>query len=132
MRILVADDDLKLLEVVRAILERAGHDILEAKDGEEALRLIRDQVPDLVLSDIFMPGGDGVELILALREEFPDMIIISMSGGGFGGKLDMLPAAKRLGAIEILHKPFNQVTLLATIELAQRFHGSGNGRGSQG
>ncbi|MGE3910827.1 MAG: response regulator, partial [Chloroflexota bacterium] len=53
-----------------------------------------------------------------LRSDFPDAKIIAMSGGAFGGVLDLLPVAQKLGASAILHKPFTQKTMLQTIERA--------------
>jgi DNA-binding response OmpR family regulator len=59
---LVVDDDLTVRDVVRRYLEHAGHRVLMAGDGEEALRLIGDSHPDLVVLDIMLPGVDGIEM----------------------------------------------------------------------
>jgi CheY-like chemotaxis protein len=67
-----------------------------------------------------MPGLDGLEVMRALRRDFPSVPIIAMSGGGFGGTLDLLAVARYLGAAEILHKPFTQKTVLAAIARALR------------
>ncbi len=60
-RILIADDDERLREATRAVLEEAGHFVVEAREGAEALRLQRTEQIDVVLCDMFMPGQDGIE-----------------------------------------------------------------------
>jgi Response regulator receiver domain len=71
---------------------------------------------NLVLCDLFMPGGDGLETIRELRSEFPDVKVVAMSGGALGGKLNLLPAAEFLGAVAVLPKPFKVATALAAVE----------------
>jgi two-component system chemotaxis sensor kinase CheA len=66
-RILVVDDALTIRELQRSILERAGYDVATAADGEDALRLLTEQPPDLILTDIEMPRMDGFELTEAIR-----------------------------------------------------------------
>ena len=68
-RILIADDDPRVLLVLRATLERMknGYGIFEARDGSEALREIRAQPFDLVITDVRMPGINGIELVEAIR-----------------------------------------------------------------
>jgi DNA-binding NarL/FixJ family response regulator len=65
-----------------------------------------------------MPGIDGLEVILQLRREFPDVRIVAMSGGGFRGTVDMLPAAGVLGAIGVLYKPLGVQETRAAIHQA--------------
>ena len=114
-RILIADDDATLREALRNILIEDGFDVIEASDGAATLHTLRSQQADLVLCDMFMPDKDGVETIRELRREFPTMKIIAMSGGGLSGMLDILPIAQRLGAAEILQKPFTRTALLAAL-----------------
>src|ERR1700685_1671205 len=118
MRILIVDDNEKIRATVRMMLEGAGFEIAEAADGAEAIRTFRHSGADVVLSDVFMPDHDGLELIRALRRDFPDVKVIAMSGGGFRGRVDMLPLAKGLGAAAILPKPFTQAEVLAAIARA--------------
>jgi len=101
-RILVIDDDRLLREAVRALLESARYDVIEAADGDAGLRLYREQGADLVLVDIFMPERDGLEVIRTLRAEAPQALIIAMSGGGRLVKVDLLQAAARFGASRTL------------------------------
>src|SRR4051794_27775787 len=106
--------------MTRILLEEVGLEVIEATDGTAAIRAFRDPGADLVLCDLFMPGLDGLELIRTLRREFPSVKVIAMSGGAFGGTLDLLSVARHLGAAEILHKPFTQQTVLAAIERTVR------------
>jgi CheY-like chemotaxis protein len=115
-RVLIAEDDAVVRETLRSALVDAGFEVVEAGDGEMTLRIVRSQPIDLVLCDVFMPGKDGLETIQVLRSEYPAVRIIAMSGGGSTGNVEMLPAARRLGAAEILHKPFKQAALMAAIQ----------------
>jgi DNA-binding response OmpR family regulator len=115
-RILVIDDEVQLRGVVRRILERAGHEVVEAGDGEAGLKLHREHGADLVLLDIFMPGRDGIEMIRDLKTEAPGTKIIVMSGGGRRGNLDLLDDARLLGASRALRKPFELAELLALVQ----------------
>jgi len=116
MRILVVDDEAGIRKALLLMLEDAGFEVAEAGNGEEGLRAFRRQPADLVITDLFMPDKDGLELIRGLRREFPDVKVIAMSGGGFSSSMHMLPFARRLGAVEVLDKPFSLATALATVE----------------
>ena len=61
--ILVVDDEPAILDLVTTILERQGYAVVEAHDGDEALSILRERVPDLVLLDVMMPGQDGFEVL---------------------------------------------------------------------
>jgi len=114
-RILVIDDDEALRGAVRAALESAGYDVLEAADGEAGLQRYRERGADLVLVDIFMPGRDGLEVIVELRTTAPQTKILAMSGGGGTGNVGMLHAALALGASGALSKPFEPGELLTSV-----------------
>jgi CheY-like chemotaxis protein len=114
-RILIADDNAEVREAIRVMLEEAGLEVVEAKDGKEALGELRSRRVDLVLCDVFMPDVDGLEVIRTLRKEFPQLKVVAMSGGGSKGLSDVLPIAMRLGAAEVLYKPFDQSRLLKSI-----------------
>ena len=114
-RVLVIDDDELLRRAVRAVLEVAGYDVIEAADGADGLRVQRDQGADLVLVDIFMPEVDGLEFIRRLRAELPQAKIVAMSGGGRIGHADVLRMAAALGASRTLRKPFKPRDLLTAI-----------------
>ncbi|HZF16963.1 MAG TPA: response regulator [Steroidobacteraceae bacterium] len=115
-RILLADDDTRVREAVAAILEDAGHEVLQALDGDHALKSFRARPVDVVVCDLFMPGKDGLETIQELRKLAPGVKILAMSGSGFNGAVDMLRTALHLGAIEVLGKPVRRKHLLAAVD----------------
>jgi CheY-like chemotaxis protein len=115
-RILVIDDELPLRLVIRDILERAGHTVLDAPDGRKGMALWRREPTDVVVTDIFMPEEDGMEVILEMKKVAPKPKIIAMSGGGNKRLLDWNSVALSLGADRVLLKPFDQRTLLSTVQ----------------
>ncbi|MDA0746007.1 MAG: response regulator [bacterium] len=106
-RVLVIDDEQPARLVMRKILEAQGHEVEEALDGDEGLRMYRLEPADLVVTDILMPGGDGLVAIHELLREFPDAKILAVSGGGESGTLNFLSQAAELGAQRTLEKPFD-------------------------
>ena len=106
--ILVIDDDDELRETIRRLLEVRGHVIEQARDGTEGLARLAQRAPDLVITDVFMPGRDGIETLIQLRKTFPQVKVIVMSGGDSTGLLNLLPDAELLGANWTLHKPFKR------------------------
>jgi DNA-binding NtrC family response regulator len=114
--ILLLDDDDQLRTALRRMLEEAGHKVIEADEGLKAIRLYRQHQVDLLISDLFMEGKEGLETIFDLHREFPHLRIVAMSGGDSKGKVDMLPLAKRFGAVKTLNKPFDKQVLLTTVE----------------
>ncbi len=104
--VLIADDETSVREVVKRILAIDGHQVIEAGDGEEALRKIRSDKPDLVMMDLFMPRKEGLETIMQLRRSFPDIKVIAISGGNPTHGMSFLDLAKKFGAERVLAKPF--------------------------
>lgn len=115
-RILVVDDERMVRLALRSILEPEGYHVLEAADGEIALRLYRKEEIDVVIIDVLMPERDGLETILQMRHLSPDAKIIAVSGGGQYGLLELLDVAKGLGARIALSKPFEKQELLAAVQ----------------
>lgn len=105
-RILLIDDDDAVREVLRLMLAHLGHSIVEARDGEEGLDLFLPAAPDLVMTDLIMPGMGGLEVVQRLRKQRPDLKILAMSGGGPPGSRSCLLAATAAGASAVLAKPF--------------------------
>jgi two-component system chemotaxis response regulator CheY len=114
-RILVIDDDSLIRETLRRMLEGAGHEVAEAEDGAAGLKAVSAQRPDLVVTDIYMPGKEGIETIRELRQIVPGLKIIAMSGSSWSSGHDALSSAKLLGADRTLPKPFRREQLLASI-----------------
>lgn len=116
-KILILEDDRSLRKAIRGILESAGHEVLEAEDGEAGLRLFRETPADLVITDLIMPKKEGIETILELRDKYSDSLkIIAMSGGGLGDPEKYLRTAKTLGADLALVKPISRKVLLDAVD----------------
>jgi CheY-like chemotaxis protein len=105
-RVLVIDDDEDARTLVEHMLVRAGHRVEVATDGAEGLRLFGKLKPDIVLTDINMPGLDGHDVISALKEAGAQVPIIAISGGSAIPKDELLLKAAQLGAAEVIMKPF--------------------------
>ncbi|MFZ5572861.1 MAG: response regulator [Thermodesulfobacteriota bacterium] len=116
-KILVVDDDEQFRLAVRTILKQKGYDCRTAPDAETALRQLREESVDLVISDVQMPAMDGVELMRAAKADHPDLDFIMMTGFSsvytYG---DIINA----GASDYMSKPFDMVELLARIERVDR------------
>ena len=104
--ILLVEDDTQLRLALRHILGRDGYDVIEAEDGDIALKKIEEQSFDLILMDVIMPNKEGLETILELRKTRPDLKIIAMSGGGRLHAFDPLKLARDCGANFVIAKPF--------------------------
>ena len=117
-RVLVIDDDEITRTLVRSMLTGEGHELEEAHDGVEGLRLFGKNPPDVVLTDIDMPGLDGHDVIEAIRMQHPDVPIIAISGGGPVGREELLLKASVLGADQIIMKPFEFQQLVGAVERA--------------
>lgn len=114
-RILLIDDDDAVREMLRLMLLQLGHSIVEAKDGQEGLDLFHPADPDLVMTDLVMPGMGGLEVVQRLRSQRPDLKILAMSGGGPPGSGSCLKAATAAGASAVLAKPFPYDGLAAAL-----------------
>lgn len=111
-RVLVVDDDPGVRDVIRSMLESSGYAVLLAANGKEAMRLLKSERADLILTDLVMPEQEGIETIKALRREYPEIKVIAMSGA-FGG--DYLRIAAYLGAHATLAKPIQMDKLLKLV-----------------
>jgi two-component system alkaline phosphatase synthesis response regulator PhoP len=112
--VLLCDDDQTLVGIMNHLLKRKGFAVATAADGEEALEVIRDQKPHLLLLDLAMPRRDGLGVLRALQEESgrPPYVIV-LSGQE---NREIRQQATELGAREVWKKPFNAATLLGRIE----------------
>ena len=114
-RILLIEDDLPLRRALRIILENSNHEVFEASDGREGIKLAGTQTLDLVVNDIIMPGMEGIETIQALRTLIPTLPILAISGGGRSSPIDYLKIAINLGATRSLVKPFEMDDFCAVV-----------------
>ncbi len=116
-RILVVDDDTGIRAMLRAALSFAGYAVVEAHEGDAALRCQRKTPADLLLTDLVMEGREGIETIQLFKQEFPGVPIIAMSGGGQEGPHTYLYMAKAIGADHVFTKPIDLERLLARVAL---------------
>jgi CheY-like chemotaxis protein len=115
-RILIVEDDASVRELLREILRRAGHEVVAAVNGKEAISLHRKSPADLIITNILMPEKEGLETIQELRRDDPDVKIIAISGGGQIGPADYLEVARRFGAMRTFSKPFDRKELLKAVD----------------
>ncbi len=117
--ILVADDEKGIRETLRRLLEYEKYDVLLAEDGLDALQKAENEVVDLVLLDIKMPGMDGLEVLSRLHKTQPDLPVVIISGHG---TIQTAVEATRLGAFDFIEKPIDADRILLVIRngIAQR------------
>jgi two-component system, OmpR family, KDP operon response regulator KdpE len=115
-RILVVDDEPQITRVLRRSLQTHGYDVRTAADGEAALEIVHDWPPDLVITDLTMPGLDGIELCRQLRAQSSLPIIVLSVKGEEQTKVKALDA----GADDYVTKPFGMDELLARIRATLR------------
>ena len=108
-RILVIDDEPQITRVLRAAISAQGYDVRTANDPEEGLQVLRDWTPDLVITDLMMPGMSGVELTRAIRAHATTPILILSVRDHERSKVEALDA----GADDYVTKPFGIQELLA-------------------
>ena len=113
-RILVADDDRTSRRIISLILTKAGYEVVQAKDGNEAIEKV-DETISLVLLDVMMPGKSGYDALSRICDNYPGLPIIMISGLG---KVDDVIASVRQGAYWYLHKPIDAKELLLIVEKA--------------
>lgn len=115
-RILLIDDDASIRQTLHIALTKAGYEVVDAKDGQEAMRIWRDQGMDLVITDLYMPDKNGLEVIMELRALSPSTPVIAMTHGGRGKQMDILGDAKLLGAVRAIAKPFRLEEIVAVVD----------------
>lgn len=114
-RILIIDDDVQILDILRQILECEGYEVVDATNGKEGISLYRKKPADLIITDIIMPDKEGIETIIELKRDFPGVKIIAISGGGRIGPEGYLNIAKKLGARYAFSKPVEREELLSAV-----------------
>lgn len=114
--ILIIDDDDQFRGMLCMALEEAGHEIEEARDGEEGLRCYAARPADLIITDIIMPRKEGLEMILDLQRDNGHAKIIAVSGGSrqLDGSM-ALECARAFGALHVFNKPLEIEKFLATV-----------------
>jgi len=117
--ILVVDDEPRVRESVRIILQDEGFSVIEAENGQDALSKVYSGKPDGVLLDIWMPGMDGIETLRGIKQQDTDLPVIIMSGHG---TIETAVQAAKLGAFDFLEKPLSidRLSLVLRNALSQR------------
>jgi two-component system nitrogen regulation response regulator NtrX len=117
--ILVVDDEPRVRDSIRSILEDEGYTIIEASDGQEGLSRVAADKPDSVLLDIWMPDLDGIEVLRGIKQLDADLPVIIMSGHG---TIETAVKAAKLGAYDFLEKPLSidKLELVLRNALSQR------------
>ena len=113
--ILIVDDEASIRQSLGAILADEGYEILTAMSGEDALKVIEEELPNLVLLDIWLPGMDGIETLKAIKAEHPQLRVIIMSGHG---TIETAVKATKLGAFDFIEKPLSLDKVILLVEHA--------------
>jgi len=119
-KILVIDDDASLRRVVEYNLQQAGYLVLCAAGGDEGVRLFAEEAPDLVITDMKMPGMDGMQVLKAIKESSPEALVIMITAFG---TVDVAVQSMKAGAFDYITKPFNRDELHLTVAKALQFRG---------
>src|SRR4029077_1294027 len=114
-RVLIIDDDVALRQALTKHLERAGHDVRQAADGDAGVRAYQRHAADVVIVDIFMPVQGGLQTIGRLRREWPGVKILAMSGAEGASALAGAGHATSWGPDRFVTKPFEAAELLALV-----------------
>ena len=114
-RILVVDDDPRLLHIVAMYLGIEGYEVITAENGDDGLAKLQDRPPDLVILDIMMPGMDGIETCRRMRSHPPTAGIPIVMFSALSSD-DDIERARVAGANHLITKPFNLVGLGSVVK----------------
>ncbi|TNF54716.1 sigma-54-dependent Fis family transcriptional regulator, partial [bacterium] len=114
-KILIVDDEEKILQTMQGSLEDEDYEVLTAKDGQEAIDKVRAENPDLIFLDIWLPGMDGMETLKAIKEHDSNLDVVLMTGHG---TMSTAIQAIKLGAFDFLEKPLSLDNILAVANSA--------------
>jgi len=110
--ILIIDDEKDIRTALTGILEDEGYQVLNAESGADGIECVRQEVPDLILLDIWMPGMDGLETLEKLKAQFPQLTVIMISGHG---TIETAVRATKLGAFDFIEKPLSLEKVLLSV-----------------
>lgn len=118
-KILVVDDEKSLREVMSIMLKRAGYDVTEASDGDQAIGQVNKEIYDLVITDLRMPKADGMDVLKAVKSLSPETVVLVVTAFGTA---DSAVEAMKQGAYDYLTKPFqiDEVQLIIRNALEKR------------
>lgn len=113
--VLVVDDEGGIRESLSGILEDEGYEVLTSSSGEEAIGVIKEQSPDLILLDIWLPGIDGIQTLEEIKTIKPELPVIMISGHG---NIEIAVKSTRIGAYDFLEKPLSLERVLISVKRA--------------
>jgi len=114
--VLVVDDIDVVRLTLRKFLERGGHEVTECASADEAEAAMRRFTPDVVVTDLWMPGRDGLSLIRAVRQRHPRLPVVAITGGAPGmTQASSLDEARLAGADRVVMKPVGIQELLSSV-----------------
>jgi len=117
IKILLVDDEKEFVETLSERIRMREHDSEVALDGEQALKKMEDDIPDVVVLDLKMPGIDGMEVLKRIRKAYPKVQVIMLTGHGSEKDEE---EARKLGAFEYLEKPVEIDKLMKKIKKAYK------------
>jgi DNA-binding response OmpR family regulator len=117
IKILLVDDEQEFVETLSERIKMREHDSEVALDGEQALKKMEDEIPDVVVLDLKMPGIDGMEVLRRIRKAYPKVQVIMLTGHGSEKDEE---EARKLGAFEYLEKPVEIDKLMKKIKKAYK------------
>ncbi|SLM28283.1 Transcriptional regulatory protein ZraR [Desulfamplus magnetovallimortis] len=116
--ILIVDDNESIIESLEGILSDEGFEVFHAFNGYEALKMVEQHSPDIILLDIWMPGIDGIETLKEIKNNFPNLPVVMITGHG---TIEAAVDATRSGAFDFLEKPLSIDRVIVTINNALNF-----------
>jgi two-component system nitrogen regulation response regulator NtrX len=118
VNLLIVDDEESIRNSLAGVLMDEGFSVLRAEDGVKALEIIRQEAPEVVLLDIWMPGIDGIETLTRIRKRYPEIQVIMISGHG---NIETAVRATKLGAFDFIEKPLSLDKVMLAISHALDF-----------
>lgn len=112
-RVLVVDDEALVRKVVRVVLEAEGHEVVEAGDGEAALRVVDSDGPEAVVLDLMIPGMDGYEVCRRVKEAEGGQKVLVLTAMAAD---ESVVRAREAGADDVMTKPFSALELLDRLQ----------------
>jgi len=115
MKILLVEDIRVERKILKHWLEELDCEVIEASNGNEGWDMFHDHQPDLIITDIIMPGKDGVQMLIEIQREFPGTKIFAISGAGENEPGEYLPFVRTLGVLRTFVKPIDKGELLTAV-----------------
>lgn len=116
VKVLIVDDEPLVCEALSEVFQLAGHEVLLASNGVEAIKIVNTVSVDVAIIDIVMPEKDGLQTIEELKEIQPELKIIAISGGSRISNVDFLDIAEQLGSARAFYKPLDNHAIIKAVD----------------